>query len=299
MSALVVNPSPEALRRRNGIMTGRRGSYRMAGYVGSLSVKYMFAGTGSWQTDTRRYQIDRRHFAVLNDGEAYSFEIGAGEAIETFCPFIAPDFFADVVRARCYDDEQLLDQPDHRPPVIEFDSGLRRREARVVPVLERMRRAVGTGLQTVDEFDGLFRELAEALLSLRGLGVQEAERLGGVRPATRQELDRRLRLARDHMHDRLGAPLVLEEIAAVAGLSPHHFHRRFRERFGETPHGYLVARRLERAAELLATTSWSTAEIATVVGFASRTAFSARFRRRYGLAPGRWRQAGAERLSQE
>ena len=85
--------------------------------------------------------------------------------------------------------------------------------------------------------------------------------------------------------DRLDVPVL----ARAAYLSPAHFSREFRRAFGETPHQYLLTRRLERAAALLRNTDRSVADICFTVGLRSVGSFTTSFRRVYGLSPTAYR----------
>jgi AraC-like DNA-binding protein len=80
-------------------------------------------------------------------------------------------------------------------------------------------------------------------------------------------------------------------VLRAAGLSPAHFSRQFKETFGESPHQYLLTRRLERAAALLRATDWTVADICFAVGAQSVGSFTASFRRMFGLAPLAYRAA--------
>ena len=74
-------------------------------------------------------------------------------------------------------------------------------------------------------------------------------------------------------------------MAAAAGLSRAHFSREFRRAFGESPHQYLLTRRLERAAWLLRTTDRSVADVCFSVGLASVGSFTTSFTRTFGVSP--------------
>jgi AraC-like DNA-binding protein len=87
--------------------------------------------------------------------------------------------------------------------------------------------------------------------------------------------------------DRLDVPVL----ARAAYLSPAHFSREFRRAFGETPHQYLLTRRLERAAALLQNTDRSVADICFTVGLRSVGSFTTSFQRVYGLSPTAYRAA--------
>lgn len=77
----------------------------------------------------------------------------------------------------------------------------------------------------------------------------------------------------------------------MAHASPAHFIREFRRAFGETPHGYLLTRRLERAAALLRSTDHTVAAICMEVGLRSVGSFTTSFKRTYGITPTAYRAA--------
>ena len=86
-------------------------------------------------------------------------------------------------------------------------------------------------------------------------------------------------------------PLDVGDLARAAGLSRAHFSREFRRAFGESPHAYLLTRRLERAAALLRTTDRSVADICLSVGLQSVGSFTTSFTRTYGRPPTAYRAA--------
>jgi AraC-like DNA-binding protein len=101
--------------------------------------------------------------------------------------------------------------------------------------------------------------------------------------------DRHLLRARDLVDVRYFEPIDVEQMARAAGLSRAHFSREFRRAFGETPHAYLLTRRLERAAALLRNTDRSVAEICFSVGLRSVGSFTTSFTRTYGASPTAYR----------
>jgi AraC-like DNA-binding protein len=97
--------------------------------------------------------------------------------------------------------------------------------------------------------------------------------------------------AKDLVDSRYREPLDVPTLARAAHLSPAHFSREFRRAFGETPHQYLLTRRLERAAELLRNTDHSVADICFEVGLTSVGSFTTSFRRVYAMTPTEYRAA--------
>ncbi len=100
---------------------------------------------------------------------------------------------------------------------------------------------------------------------------------------------RHLLRAKDLADARYSEPLDVGDMAGAAGLSRAHFSREFRRAFGESPHHYLVSRRLERAAALLRMTDWSVAEVCVEVGLRSIGSFTTSFKRAYGQTPTEYR----------
>ena len=100
---------------------------------------------------------------------------------------------------------------------------------------------------------------------------------------------RHLLRAKDLADARYFEPLGVDDLARAAGLSRAHFSRAFRRAFGESPHSYLLTRRLERAAALLRTTDRSVAEICLDVGLQSVGSFTTSFTRMFGASPTTYR----------
>jgi AraC-like DNA-binding protein len=100
---------------------------------------------------------------------------------------------------------------------------------------------------------------------------------------------RHLLRARDLADARYFERLGVDDLARAAGLSRAHFSREFRRAFGESPHSYLLTRRLERAAALLRTTDGSVAEVCLAVGLQSVGSFTTSFKRMFGVSPTAYR----------
>jgi AraC-like DNA-binding protein len=100
---------------------------------------------------------------------------------------------------------------------------------------------------------------------------------------------RHLLRAKDLADARYFEPLEVDDLAAAAGLSRAHFSREFRRAFGDSPHAYVLTRRLERAAALLRTTDHSVNEVCLAVGLQSVGSFTTSFTRTYGESPTAYR----------
>jgi len=94
-----------------------------------------------------------------------------------------------------------------------------------------------------------------------------------------------LRQVLDYIQENLSRPLTQAEIAAVVHISPYHFARLFRRATGQSPHQYIIAQRVEKAAQLLLTQQFTMTEIALQVGFVDQSHFYRHFKRHWAVTP--------------
>ncbi|MFW7346240.1 MULTISPECIES: AraC family transcriptional regulator [unclassified Pigmentiphaga] len=162
----------------------------------------------------------------------------------------------------------------HPPPLGTVD-------ARMMPLAKMLKAELERGEASnplcLDALSTLF---ATSLLrhhsSLAGRG--RARPAGGMAPAA-------WRRVHDHIQAHVAEDMSVEVLARVAGLSPSHFLRAFRQMTGQPPHQYLLRLRLERAERLVTTTSLSLAEIARSAGFSSHSHMTAVMRRLRAVTP--------------
>jgi AraC family transcriptional regulator len=113
---------------------------------------------------------------------------------------------------------------------------------------------------------------------------QPAHRRAGTFPRAK------LRAVVEYIEEHLDGSLTLEQIAAVARLSPTYFAWQFRRATGLPPHQYVITRSVERAKQLLKTGSdFSLVEVAAQSGFSDQSQFSHHFKRLIGVTPGHFR----------
>lgn len=96
-----------------------------------------------------------------------------------------------------------------------------------------------------------------------------------------------------HIEANLDTQIRNNDLAVVARFSPFHFNVAFRNSVGESPHAYVIRRRVERAQGLMLSTEKSLSEIAAECGLADQSHLSRLFRRIVGESPAAWRRARA------
>jgi AraC family transcriptional regulator len=95
---------------------------------------------------------------------------------------------------------------------------------------------------------------------------------------------------RSYIDSNLHRTIHIRDLSAVARRSKAHFSRKFKLAVGESPHAYVVRRRLERACHLMMTSAASLSEIALSVGFSDQAHLCRLFRQAFGQSPARWRR---------
>jgi AraC family transcriptional regulator len=139
------------------------------------------------------------------------------------------------------------------------------------------------------------RLAAESLANV--LAVHLIRHVSAPRPSTRRRVGTlpraRLRAVVEYIEEHLDDGPTLEQLAAVARLSPNYFAWQFNRATGLPPHQYVITRRVEQAKQLLQTENdFSLAEIAASAGFSDQSQFSHHFKRLIGVTPGQFRKRG-------
>ncbi len=140
-------------------------------------------------------------------------------------------------------------------------------------------------------------------MCMKGAGPRLTRRgtMGHVtsRPAAEQHLLdlARLRRIRDRIDREYAQPLDVERLARDAHISAGHLSRQFKLAYGESPYGYLMTRRIERAMALLRRGDLSVTEVCFAVGCSSLGTFSTRFTELVGMPPSAYRREAARAIA--
>jgi AraC family transcriptional regulator len=136
------------------------------------------------------------------------------------------------------------------------------------------------------------REAAKASLAAASTILQaEIERCSAANSSARGGLAAwQIVRVRAYIDGNLHRTIHIRDLSAVARRSPAHFSRKFKLAIGESPHAYVVRRRLQRACHLMMTSTESLSEIALSVGFSDQAHLCRLFRQAFGKSPASWRR---------
>jgi len=136
------------------------------------------------------------------------------------------------------------------------------------------------------------RPAAKALLAKASSILQLAidRRSGANGPGTGGLAGWQIARVRAFIDKNLHRTIHTRDLSAVARRSAAHFARSFKHTLGESPHAYVMRRRLETACHLMITTSDSLSQIALSVGFSDQSHLCKRFKEALGQSPSNWRR---------
>ncbi len=210
--------------------------------------------------------------------------IDSEKPVETCCVFFRGGFVEEIAQDSTSTLEASLDSPWRAAPRLYFLSRLHAdSKAAILPQLWSLAKRCSEQLQP-SSFEEDFLTLSQSILMFYREVKAQFARVPAAKASTREELFRRLQIAREYLHGNIDRRISLEEVSREACVSRYHLHRAFRRVFRLTPHAYLTRLRLERARALLQSGSPVTDD-AMDVGFTSLSAFSRLFRARYGQPP--------------
>ncbi|WP_339220995.1 AraC family transcriptional regulator [Paenibacillus sp. FSL H8-0332] len=246
---------------------------------------------GLLQNKTRPYAVEREGYLLLNEGEQYAIAIESETEVDSFCVFFKTGFAEEVHRAVHLGIEKSLDDPfSETTHPLQFYTKSYRHSHLITPLIENFKNSLpvlGSENLWVDE---QYQNLIHALLNVHQKISQEINTVPGTRPATREELFRRLTVAYEYLHAYYNQNVSLEEVSKVSCLSKNHLIRNFRHFFKRTPHQFILEKRMLEAQRLLAQTESSVTEISLSIGFDNVSSFNKVFKQRTGLSPRMFRK---------
>lgn len=279
------------------LMGGRSRSYGACASGLPLSLKSMSNGRARYSIGRREFTVDDGGYLLVNRDQSYSIEIASPTTVESFIVWFPDGWAEEIERSLTEKEAALLAEPAIKfRGRAHFFERYTRYDAQVRASVRRLHAAYRA--RTVLSSSWLEEQLRDLLVQLlqgeKSL-QDEVGRLAARRAATREELWKRVNLARDFIHARCDTELSLTDIAEAAALSPYHLLRTFKAAFGLTPHVWLTRCRMERVRYFLARTNLSITEICFACGYESVGSFTTRFRELTGCSPAAWRrQNGAQ-----
>jgi AraC-like DNA-binding protein len=260
--------------------------------IGARRVAVVCAWNGAQDVgiDGRRILVDDDTWLVIPSGPA-NVKIRAAQPVQALTILFRLGMPEEVLGTLLTADDRLLDEGEAgSSPSVPFAPHLQTHDRSVTPVLLFIRRHCEMGLDDHLWYEEQLSFLLERMLGRHRQVLARAQSVPVRRAATRREILRRISLATDFIHANHCRPLMLNDMAAAAFLSRHHFLRLFKHIHLVTPHEYLQRKRTTVAARLLRCRELGVEEIVKMVGFDSRSTLFRALRRFHGITPRECRQ---------
>lgn len=259
-------------------------------YRSVFSIKYMAKGREIYRLGSQEHQLPEGAYLLVNNAQDVA-TIPTHASEQAMSIFLEPELLADVSRSFRERPQSLADKPfDAGEEPAFFEYVYRRPDCPLQQYLGRLfhflRQWHQPGAQLPRPGLDLFFEIAEqALLSQQEVS-RSFRRVEAAKKPTREELFRRVLQGRDYLMDNCCRQVSLQEVARAACLSPYHFHRTFRQAFGQTPLHFSKELKMKKAWQLLRSGHFSVAEAAFELGYPDVFSFSKDFKKRTGQTPG-------------
>jgi AraC family transcriptional regulator len=256
-----------------------------------LSLRAVFNGSENYKIGKRNVTVFPGNFLILNEGTSYDRTIYSDSVANTFAIFFSSKFLSDFQYGFSSSDQNLLDEPIGRQLIGQNN------------FLETIYPCKGDIKYTLLHLISHFNENSDecllddyiyhSLLLFYRLYYNEvlhkSSRLVALNASTRDELFKRLTLAKDFMLSNYSQDISLEDISQQACLSPTHLFRTFKQMYNCSPHQYLIQIRLDNARHMLKNSAYTLNEIVNLVGFTCPSTFIKLFKNKFHFTPGTYR----------
>lgn len=258
-----------------------------------LSVKCAFGGQEYYHFGKATLAAGDKNFLIVNEGAVYESSVRSEKPVESFTLNFTPQNIRDICNSKAPAASQLNNPFNKDRPNMHFVQKMYPYSTSVSPVLLGIRRQVRE--RQTDQLLLLEScyDLLETMVSLQKQTTREIENIRAFKPSTREEMYKRLTLARDYMESCYADDITLHDLSRICFLNPCYLLRAFKQYYAVTPHRYLTRRRLEKARTLLQDPSLSIRGLAKAVGYQDPGAFTKLFKKHYGLSPEQYRESGA------
>jgi AraC family transcriptional regulator len=269
----------------NLVIRARSSAQRIEMHPTSLSLHSVYKGRELHEVGRARFAVTPQRYLILNDGQRHAQS--SEELTEHLAVRFRTGLGAEVYTAAAAPNERQLEQPDYRLP-LEFYERTYPRDGQLSQLLGILIAFIWAEVKQ-DPLEQALQPIIERLLVLHRDLEAEIERQPAAKRSTREELFRRLHVARDFIEASYLEQINLHGIADVANLSPHHFLRLFKQSFQITPYQFVTKKRLELARTWLRDSDKDVTDICFDLGFDSLGTFSRSFKARFGLPPSQYR----------
>ncbi|MGZ3766175.1 MAG: helix-turn-helix transcriptional regulator [Mucilaginibacter sp.] len=256
----------------------------------NLSFHFVFEGEEKFKLKKRTMAVLPGSFLSLNAGTPYLNIIDSLEPTITLSIIFGKDFVNSFRNAWLRNDNWLLDNLNGEA-ASQINETIYPLNGDIRYTVNHLNREISS--ETPD-YLLLDEYLYHSLLNYHTMCEKEIycrrEKLKLLQKATRNEIYRRLNLAKEYLYSNYNQNVTLDELAAYACMSVNYLMTMFKQAFTLTPHQYLIRIRLQKAKLYLDQSTYPVNEIVNIIGLTCPSSFIELFRQKYGITPQQYRE---------
>lgn len=250
-------------------------------------------GLEKYRIGDRQHAITPGRFLVVNHHQRFQCRVHSPEVVEGMCFYIDPASADEIYQVQTAGHAKMLENEGKAPlkKVLFTEKVFGLGESPLGQFLQAMTPILRDPQQRVRvDFESFFLTMAERLVESQYQTNLLINNLSNEKVSTREELYRRMSLARNYIDENFLQEVNLDQLAIVAMTSKYHFLRCFKEIYRCSPYQYVLQKRLQHGAQLLLSDRNSLTEVALETGFTDRRAFNKAFRKAFGVLPSAFKE---------
>jgi AraC family transcriptional regulator len=256
-----------------------------------LSIKCAFGGKEYYHFPNNSLAVGAENFLILNEGTTYRSSIRSEHPTESYSLNFTGENISQVVSCLASNHDRQLDDPfQYNGEPLRFVEKLYKHDNFLSDQLLTIRKMVKEKNRDPHQYVEMSYALLENLVLLHKKINIEIDNVKAKRRSTKEELYKRLNLAKDYMDCFFSEEISLDDLSKICFLNPFYLLREFKKNFNITPHQYLMNQRLAQAEILLLESDISITELGKKVGFQDLSSFSKLFKRYAGFSPENFRR---------
>jgi AraC family transcriptional regulator len=277
--------------KNNAIVFSKLSSLKFAGACSpAIGIKYVLSGEENYFIEKKVYNVTPQNFLLVNAKHPFSASIPANQTAVGLCIDVSEDIIKEVHQVETNPAETLLDNG------TQISNRLLTFFENIYPIADiflgskiaLLTRALSKN-KPVEINAELFYLLAYDILQLEKSIKKKIQSIESKKASTREELYRRVLIAKHILDDCVLQNISLDMLAAESFLSKYHLTRIFKKVFKTSPHQYHLQKKMEYASRMLKDKNKSIGEIARQINFPDKYSFSKSFKKVFNISPGKYR----------
>lgn len=241
-------------------------------------------GAEPYRVEGQQYVIKPGQYFILNPGQEVRAEGKMPTEVNGFCLFLSKETLSSAAQGMEFTTDQANGSPSREFIVKNYhlqENPFGRHLLKLLPALLTPR-------DTLIDWEVFYGDLAMQLLQTHSQIHRQLAAIPYTRVATREEIYRRMGEVHHYISECYAQPISLDTLEKVALFSKYHVVRLYRLLYGMTPYQHILQLRIEKAKSLLQK-EFSPTEVAYMLSFSDRRAFSKVFKKWVGVTPGSFR----------